>query len=129
MIRRIWDITLTVKDLKKAINFYQNVLGLQKKYEFNDYAGFDCGGVELGLKTWGELEKPRKGEPVINFLVDNVNEAHKILQLNGVKIIEGPKETLWGGRILLIADPDGNLLQLTEIDWGKYYEASAKSKK
>ena len=129
MIRRIWDITLTVKDLKKAINFYQNILGLQKKYEFNDYAGFDCGGVELGLKTWGELEKPRKGEPVINFLVDNVNEAHKILQNNGVKIIEGPKETLWGGRILLIADPDGNLLQLTEIDWGKYYEASAKSKK
>ena len=128
MIRRIWDITLTVKDLKKAINFYQNVLGLQKKYEFNDYAGFDCGGVELGLKTWGELEKPRKGEPVINFLVDNVDEAHKILQNNGVKIIEGPKETLWGGRILLIADPDGNLLQLTEINWGKYYEASAKSK-
>jgi len=129
MIRRIWDITLTVKDLKKAINFYQNVLGLQKKYEFNDYAGFDCGGVELGLKTWGELEKPRKGEPVINFLVDNVDEAHKILQNNGVKIIEGPKETLWGSRILLIADPDGNLLQLTEINWSKYYKASAKSKK
>jgi len=38
MIRRIWDVTLTVKDLKKAINSYQNVLGLQKRYEFNDYA-------------------------------------------------------------------------------------------
>ena len=129
MIRRIWDITLTVKDLKKAINFYQNVLGLQKKYEFNDYAGFDCGGVELGLKTWGELEKPRKGEPVINFLVDDIDEIHKLLQNKGVKIIEGPKETLWGGRILLITDPDGNFLQLTEINWNKYYEASAKSKK
>lgn len=50
-IRRIWDITLTVKDLKKPVEFYEKILRLQKKYEFKDYAGFDCGGVEVGLKT------------------------------------------------------------------------------
>jgi predicted enzyme related to lactoylglutathione lyase len=125
MIRRIWDITLTVKDLKKAVDFYENVLGLQKKYEFEDYAGFDCGGVEIGLKTWGELEKPRKGEPCINFLVDNLDVAYKILQEKGVKIIKKPKETLWGSRILLFADPDGNILQITEIEWRKYFEVCA----
>ena len=32
MLKRLWDITLTVKDLKKAVEFYENVLGLQKKY-------------------------------------------------------------------------------------------------
>ncbi|MCD6127598.1 MAG: VOC family protein [Methanomicrobia archaeon] len=37
MIRRIWDITLTVKDLKKAVEFYEDVLGLQKKYQFKDF--------------------------------------------------------------------------------------------
>ena len=63
MIRRIWDITLTVKDLRKSISFYRDILGLQMKYMFKDYAGFDCCGVEIGLKTWGEMEKPRKGEP------------------------------------------------------------------
>jgi len=125
MIRRIWDITLTVKDLKKAVDFYKNVLGLQKKYEFEDYAGFDCGGVEIGLKTWGGIEKPRKGEPCINFLVESIDHAYKILQQNGVKIIEGIKETLWGGRILLFEDPDGNVLQMTEIDWKKYFKACA----
>jgi len=46
LIKRIWDITLTVRDLKRAVDFravdfYENVLGLQKKYEFKDYAGFD----------------------------------------------------------------------------------------
>jgi len=60
MIKRIWDITLTVKNLKKAIDFYENVLGLQKKYEFKDYAGFDCGGVEIGLKTWGNWKSREK---------------------------------------------------------------------
>ncbi len=125
MIKRIWDITLTVKDLKKAVDFYGGILGLQKKYEFKDYAGFDCGGVELGLKTWGELEKPRKGEPLVNFLVDNLDDAYRILKGKAVKIIGEPKETTWGGRILLFEDPDGNMLQLTEIDWEKYFEACA----
>ncbi len=125
MIRRIWDVTLTVRDLKKAVDFYENVLELQKKYEFRDYAGFDCGGVEIGLKTWGELEKPRKGEPCINFLVGNIDAAYRSLKQKGVKIVKGPKETLWGGRILLFEDPDGNILQLTEIDWRKYFKACA----
>lgn len=123
MIKRIWDITLTVRDLKRAVNFYEHVLGLQKKYEFEDYAGFDCGGIEIGLKTWGELEKPRKGEPCINFLVEDIEDAYKQLQRKGVKLIDGPKETLWGGRILVFEDPDGNTLQFTEIDWKKYFEA------
>ena len=125
MIKRIWDITLTVRDLKRAVDFYESVLGLQKKYEFKDYAGFDCGGVEIGLKTWGELEKPRKGEPCINFLVEDIEDAYKRLQEKDVEVIEGPKETLWGSLILLFEDPDGNILQLTEIDWGEYFKACA----
>jgi len=125
VIKRIWDITLTVRDLKKAVDFYEHVLGLQKKYEFKDYAGFDCGGVEIGLKTWGGLEKPRKGEPCIDFLVEDIEDAYKRLQEKGVKVIEKPKETPWGSRILVFEDPDGNTLQLTEIDWGKYFKACA----
>ena len=71
------------------------------------------------------MEKPRKGEPCINFLVENIDDAYKSLQQKGVKVIEGPKETLWGSRILLFEDPDGNILQLTEIDWRKYFKACA----
>ena len=73
MIRRVWDITLTVAGLSRAVDFYQDTLGLPLKYRFADYAGFNVGGVELGLKTWGGMELPRKGEPVVNFLVDEVD--------------------------------------------------------
>jgi predicted enzyme related to lactoylglutathione lyase len=125
MIKRIWDITLTVKDLKKAVDFYEHILGLQKKYEFKDYAGFDCGGVELGLKSWGGLEKPRKGEPCIDFLVDDVDESYRILKEKGVSFIEKPKDTLWGSRVAVFIDPDGNILQLVQIDWRKYFTVCA----
>lgn len=125
MIRRVWDITLTVRDLKRAIDFYEKVFGLSKKYVFKDYAGFDCSGIEIGLKTWGELEKPRKGEPCINFLVDDIEKSYKILLENKVEIIKEPKETPWGGLIVLIKDSDGNILQFTEINWSKYFKSCA----
>ena len=125
MIKRIWDVTFTVSDLGRAIWFYEEVLGLQKKYEFQDYAGFDCGGVEIGLKTWGGLEKPRKGEPCVNFLVEDVDEAYKTLRQRGVTFLKEPDDTPWGGRIALFTDPDGNLLQITQIDWKRYFAACA----
>lgn len=125
MIKRIWDLTLTVKDLKKSIEFYQDVLGLTKKYEFGDYTGFDCGGVEIGLKTWGELEAPRAGEPCIDFLVDDVDAFAAELKAKGVKFSKEPKDTIWGSRIAVFTDPDGNTLQLTQIDWGRYFAVCA----
>jgi len=126
MIKRIWDVTLTVRNLERAVQFYEKTLGLLKKYQFSDYAGFDCGGVELGLKTWGGLEPPRQGEPLINLLVDDVDRAYKELVAKGVKFVKEPEETLWGGRIALFQDPDGNTLQLTQIDWRKYFAVCAK---
>jgi predicted enzyme related to lactoylglutathione lyase len=125
MIKRIWDITLTVADLRIAADFYESVLGLQKKYEFKDYAGFDCGGIEIGLKTWGKLEKPRDGEPCINFVVDDIEAAYRALKEKGVAFGGAPEDTQWGSRMAVFTDPDGNSLQITQINWPKYLAVSA----
>ena len=125
MIKRIWDVTLTVADLKRAVDFYENTLGLQKKYEYKDYAGFDCGGIEIGLRTWGGLEKPRQGEPVIDFVVDDVDETYHTLSAKGVEFVKTPEDAVWGSRFAIFTDPDGNTLQFVQIDWGKYLTACA----
>jgi lactoylglutathione lyase len=126
MIRRIWDVTLTVRDLGRAVHFYQEILGLPLKYRFHDYAGFDVGGVELGLKTWGGLEPPRKGEPIVNFLVDDIDRVCAELAKKGVNFIKGPEDTDWGGRIAIFLDPDGNTIQLSQIHWRKYFSVCAQ---
>lgn len=125
MILRMWDVTLTVSDLERAVDFYENILGLSKKYHFpNDYAGFDCGGVEIGLAP-GTPPGEGEGMPCVDFLVGDIDEVYRTLSEQGVRFIKEPHDTLWGGRIALFVDPDGNRLQLVQIDWRKYFGACA----
>jgi len=58
-------------------------------------------------------------------MVEDIGEAYEILKEISVEVIEGPKETPWGGRILVFLDPDGNTLQFTEIEWSRYFRACA----
>lgn len=124
MILRVWDVTFTVTDLERSVEFYENVLGLQKKYRFSTYAGFDCGGVEIGLLPGREAEA-RNEAPCVDFLVQDIDEAYRVLCERGVKFLKEPHDTLWGGRIALFTDPDGHRLQLVQIDWHKYFVACA----
>lgn len=124
MILRVWDVTFTVSDLARAVEFYEKVLGLSKKYQFSSYVGFDCGGVEIGL-VLGDVAENREGAPCVDFLVQDVDEAHRLLSGRGVRFLKEPHDTVWGGRIALCADLDGNLMQLVQIDWPKYFTVCA----
>ena len=126
MITHIWAVTMTVSDLDKSIHFYETTLGLAKKYQFSDYAGFQCGGSEIGLRTWGALDPPREGEPCIDLAVVDVDETYRSLLSKGVAFTKPPEDTSWGSRIAVFKDPDGNSLQLTQIDWERYLEVSAR---
>jgi catechol 2,3-dioxygenase-like lactoylglutathione lyase family enzyme len=58
MIIRVWDVTFTVTNLDRAVNFYENVLALfhETDLEFS-------GGVRQGLRSspWLNLQSPRWG--------------------------------------------------------------------
>lgn len=124
MILRVWDITFTGSDLERAVDFYERVLGLPKKYHFSTYAGFDCGGVEIGLSP-GVPAGEQEGVPCVDLLVRDVDETYRTLYERGVRFLKEPHDTLWGSRIALFADPDGNVLQLVQIDWHRYFAACA----
>jgi catechol 2,3-dioxygenase-like lactoylglutathione lyase family enzyme len=127
MIRTVWGITFYVSDLKRAAKFYEEILGLEKKYEYSSYVGFECGGIEIGL-----IPKP-KGKvstvyalPSVEFLVDNVDKAYAELKSKGVKFIKELHDEPWGGRQATFTDPDGNTLEITQINWEKYFNVSAE---
>jgi lactoylglutathione lyase len=57
--------------------------------------------------------------------VHDVDEAYRTLRERGVQFLKEPHDTPWGGRIALFADPDGNRMQLVQVDWQRYFAACA----
>lgn len=130
MIKTIWCVTFYVSDLKKTAKFYEEILGLEKKYEYPSYVGFECGGVEIGLipKT-AEEQKVSLLSPSVEFLVDDVDKACKELKKKGVKFTKELHDEPWGGRQATFTDPDGNVLEIAQINWQKYFSVAAEGAK
>lgn len=99
-IKRIAHITFGVSDLKEAVSFFQDALGLEKMGEWSTYAIFDIAGVSFGVKPKAKLE--------ICLLVDDVDKAYRNLKNRGLKFVSEPKDQPWGVRDATFVDPDGN---------------------
>jgi metallothiol transferase len=130
MIKTVWCVTFYVSDLKRAAKFYEETLGLEKKHEYLSYAGFECGGVEIGLiPKLAEGQKVSPLSPSVEFLVDDVEKVYNELKNKGVKFIKELHEEPWGERQAAFTDPDGNILEIAQINWEKYFSVSAKGTK
>lgn len=125
MLKRIWSVTLYVSDLERSRQFYEKVLGLCKKYEYASYVGFECGGVEIGLIPRGNLGIG-KDAPTIQFLVDDVDVVYQNLKEQGVVFTIEAHDEPWGGRQARFQDLDGNIFELTQINWQKYFGVASR---
>jgi len=130
MIKSVWSVTFYVSDLKKAAKFYEKTLGLEKKYEYTSYVGFECGGVEIGLiPKASELEKLNSLSATVEFLVDDVERTYRELDAKGVKFTKELHDEPWGGRQATFTDPDGNILEITQVNWQRYFAVAADGTK
>lgn len=141
MIKKIGWVEIPVSDMTKAVDFYENVLGLKKEWASPDWTGFPVGGSLFSIAlsgTKGRKEgskickgcspcvfrfaagkkKQEKDVPtvtgLISFRVENLDETYQNLKEKGVEFITEPKKQAWGGRTALMLDPDKNIIVLTE---------------
>ena len=129
---RIKWTTLYVDDQEKALRFYTDVLGFQKKADFTqgDYrwltvaAPEDPDGVELILESTANpagkaFQEAVRGQdrPAAQFLVDDVQAEHDRLAAKGVKFTT-PVTSTTGSIIAVLDDTCGNLIQLVHLTWG-----------
>jgi methylmalonyl-CoA/ethylmalonyl-CoA epimerase len=69
----IGQIALTVRDLARARNFYQNALGMQFLFDPGTMTFFQCGTVRLLI---GASDKALSGESaILYFRVADIREA------------------------------------------------------
>jgi methylmalonyl-CoA/ethylmalonyl-CoA epimerase len=114
-LSRIGQICMVVHDMKKAIAFYRDALGMKFLFEAPNMAFFDCDGVRLmlGLPDRPELDHPGS---ILYFKVENIQGAFDTLSSRGVRFIvkphlvaRMPDHDLW---LADFKDIDGNILAL-----------------
>lgn len=116
MLKSIGQISVNAKDLRRAVAFYRDVLGLRLLFEAPpQLAFFDCGGVRLMLSP---PERPEFDHPgsVLYFRVDDIDAAAASLKRLGARFEAEPHRIaslgdhdLWMG---FFRDSEGNLLAL-----------------
>ena len=125
--------SIFVDDQDKALKFYTEVLGFQKKHEFSAgtykwltvVSAEEPEGVQLVLeanagynpaaKTY-QQEIFRQGIPAANFFVADVQKEYDRLKQHGVTFTKEPTKTT-GSTIAVLDDTCGNLIQITHLDW------------
>jgi methylmalonyl-CoA/ethylmalonyl-CoA epimerase len=114
-LSQIGQISVNVHDLKKAIAFYRDTLGMKFLFEIPSAAFFDCSGIRLML---GLPEKPEFDHPssIIYYRVDDIQGTFNALLARGVRFEGKPHviahmkdHDLW---MAFFRDLDKNLLDL-----------------
>lgn len=112
----IRQIAVNAHDLERAVDFYQNRLGMKHLFYVPPrMAFFDCDGVRLMIAL---PDKPEFDHPssILYFKVDNIKQATQILTERGVQFEEQPvfvanmgSYDLW---LASFRDSENNLLAL-----------------
>lgn len=129
MIDYIHSATVLVSDQDRALAFYTDVLGWEKR-EDNPFEG---GGRWLtvapsGAKTTLVLGQPElMGQPRpdgserhtgISLIAGDVQATYDALKARGVTFTQAPERMPWGALATWFSDPDGNTFFLTEEQGG-----------
>jgi predicted enzyme related to lactoylglutathione lyase len=122
-----------VDDQEKALRFYTEVLGLVKKADFSQgpfrwltvASPEEPAGTELQLalnnnpaaKAYQQAMF-QQGQPATMFFTDDVKGDYERMKARGAEFTMPPKEVT-GSIIAMLNDTCGNLIQVTQLTWGK----------
>ena len=109
-----------VSDMKRAVSFYRDVLGMPLRFESPGWTEFATDGATLALHlSEGPDSESGGGQGVPagrcrpGLCVPNLDEFHKKLVEKNVPCVQEPTE-MFGARIAQYVDPDGLAISVSE---------------
>ena len=108
----IGQIAITVDDLARAKDFYQNTLGMTFLFDAGQLVFFKCGDIRIMLST-PEKSEPRGGT-ILYYKVADIHATHAELKARGVEFLQEPHliakmpdHDLW---MAFLKDTEGNTI-------------------
>ena len=114
MANGVATVWMPVDDMRRALKFYGETLGLSVKSEGDDWSELDANGVMIGLNAREETHSGQAGGAVLTFQPDGdlYNEVVRLTEA-GVEFVDDVSTHPWGS-IATFKDSEGNDLQLFE---------------
>ena len=120
---RISMITLGVRDLARAVEFYEQGLGFPRMESPPEVAFFTLNGTWLGLYGRDALAEDARVSATgqgfrsvaLAHNVQSVTEVDEIMNqavAAGAKLVKAPEKVFWGGYSGYFEDPDGHLWEI-----------------
>lgn len=110
MIMHTSATTFHVSNIDAALAYYTDVLGFYERFRFGDYAGVECGNVQIHLSGPMATNKRGVGQGGLYIFCDDCDAYYHEIVLKGAKTQAPPKDYEYGMRDFVIEDPDGNLI-------------------
>jgi predicted enzyme related to lactoylglutathione lyase len=126
-------MTVYVDDQDKALRFYTEVLGFVKKADFSQgpYRWLTVASAEEPDGTELQLERNdnpaaktfqqamfQQGQRAVMFYTDDVQRDYERMKAAGAEFTMPPTKVT-GSIIAVMNDTCGNLIQLTQLTWGR----------
>ena len=124
-------IGIFVDDIHTMVNFYKNVIGLEIDWDGNGpYAEFKHDGIRFSMYERKELpqllgitpEFPKKLNGTFELAINvgdpkNVDMMYEKIISEGGKEIYSPRDEPWHMRSAMLADPEGNIIEIASDFW------------
>lgn len=115
-VLKISQVGVPVKDLARAIKFYETQMELPLLFQTESMAFFECGGVRLML-TLPEKEEFAHASSVLYFDVPDIQAAYAEFDARGVEFRGSPHCVVKNGAaetwMAFFVDTEGNTHALT----------------
>lgn len=120
MIGRLALTSIWSEDLSNLLPFYRDTLGLKVGMESPGFVILgdpNQAGVALGTHSDVHGRAADPARHMVGFETDDIKGDCARLKASGVKFIEEPNE-MGAGWIATLEDPEGNLVQLFQMERG-----------
>ena len=115
MIVGVRDVYYNAQDMRRALGFYRDVLGLRVLSESDDWCMFEIGGVRVGLEsTEGKpVSRDRHAGAVLTLKSSDIREDVQRFKAKGVKFLSDIGDYEWGS-VASFEDSEGNHLKILQ---------------
>ena len=118
-IHKVGFIAFPASDFEVSLTFYRDQLELPLMEEgtdaFSRFAHFDIKGFGIRIYEWTkEFHRTHTG---LQLYVQDVDQLYQELIAKGVQFNGEVRDEPWGGRVVTVRDPDGNLFDLLDVSF------------